>query len=206
LSYPVQNSHILNSSQTLLTHPSAWTLLPASDKKDLLALMPKEFISSPNTPNAQPNAEVLRSNDNFRYDCARYSENIKEGKHDPEWLAQAWAAHGRQIAGDYDEYLVRKFEKDWGESVPEEFLPEKLRPTTAGREDAGKDEDRANETGQHVEPRLLPIELIRKVPKAPSDIPRENVKMANASPDDQQHALRQTNGMAQQVTVAEDKA
>ena len=59
--------------------------------------------------------ETLRNDDTWRHDIARYVEYIQEGKCDPQWLAEAFEAHGRRKMGVYDDYLAHKFEEDWGE-------------------------------------------------------------------------------------------
>ncbi len=60
----------------------------------------------------------LRNDDNFRYDCARYCENIELGRHDEEWLSQAWTAHEKHKRGDFDEFLRDQFEENWGIKLP----------------------------------------------------------------------------------------
>jgi len=87
----------------------------------VLAKFPDEgHILSPGTDNARPDIQSLRNNDNFRHDCARYSENISEGRHDEEWLQQAWVAHEKHRRGDFDDYLEQKFVEDWSTEIPEE--------------------------------------------------------------------------------------
>lgn len=61
----------------------------------------------------RPNLDYLRSDDSFRFDCSRYTENIEQGCHDPEWLAESWTAHERRKRGDFKEYLAQKLERDW---------------------------------------------------------------------------------------------
>lgn len=77
-------------------------------------------ILDPGTENARPNTESLRNDDNFRHDCARYTENIAQGKHDEEWLHQAWVAHEKHKRGDFDDFLRKSFESDWGVKLPKE--------------------------------------------------------------------------------------
>jgi hypothetical protein len=67
----------------------------------------------------RPNLDYLRSDDSFRFDCARYSENIEEGRHDPDWLAESWIAHERRKRGDFREYLAGKLEQDWDVQLPD---------------------------------------------------------------------------------------
>lgn len=102
----------------------AWNVLSVDEKREILALFPTdEHILNPKTEAAEPNIASLMNDDNFRHDCARYVENIESGKHDPEWLEQAWAAHERRRAGDFDDYLAQKFEDDWDVEVPEHLRP-----------------------------------------------------------------------------------
>lgn len=109
----------------------AWTALDQNDKAEILALFPDNgHILDAGTEDARPNFASLMNDDSFRYDCAAYTENIAEGRHDAEWLAEAWSAHERRKAGDFDKYLMDKLEEEWGVEIPEEMkilrdLPEK---------------------------------------------------------------------------------
>lgn len=58
------------------------------------------------------------NDDSFRYDCAAYTESLVQGRHDPDWLAQAWAAHERRKAGDFKDFLRTKLERDWEVTLP----------------------------------------------------------------------------------------
>lgn len=113
----------------------AWTALDQDDKAEILALFPdKGHILDSGTEDARPNFASLMNDDSFRYDCAAYTENIAEGRHDPEWLASAWSAHERRKAGDFDKYLMDKLEQEWGVEIPEEMrirrdLPEAEKKT-----------------------------------------------------------------------------
>lgn len=95
-------------------------------------MFPAEHIIAAGTPSTRPNFAALSNDDNFRYDCARYAENLQEGRHDREWLRDAWAAHERHVAGDFDAYLVGKFEHDWEEKLPDEYKPASMRGKVAG--------------------------------------------------------------------------
>ena len=83
----------------------------------------KEFpqgadILNPGTEEARPDIVALRNNNNFRHDISRYQEDLREGRHDPEWISQAQAAHRKRALGVYDDFLARKFEEDWGIPMP----------------------------------------------------------------------------------------
>ena len=87
----------------------------------MLALFPDEtHILDAGTASARPNTASLRNDDNFRHDCARYCENIELGRHDEEWLSQAWTAHEKHKRGDFDTFLRDQFEEDWDTKLPDE--------------------------------------------------------------------------------------
>lgn len=127
----------------------AWSALDQDDKAEILALFPdKGHILDAGTEDARPNFASLMNDDSFRYDCAAYTENIAEGRHDPEWLAEAWSAHERRKAGDFDKYLMDKLEEEWGVEIPEEMrirrdLPEAEKKTNGSAD--GKTNGSANE-------------------------------------------------------------
>ncbi|KAK3327565.1 Asx homology domain-containing protein [Cercophora scortea] len=109
----------------MLLLPEAWDLLTPEEKADILSKFPDDrHILNAGTPESCPNRESLRNDDNFRHDCARYCENIAQGRHDEEWLEQAWVAHQRHVRGDFDEHLQKRFEEDWGVKPPSEQLNE----------------------------------------------------------------------------------
>ncbi|RYP13646.1 hypothetical protein DL765_006776 [Monosporascus sp. GIB2] len=103
----------------LLCNPKAWDLLGPEEKKQVLAKFPdqKEVLDA-GTENARPDVASLRNNNNFRHDAARYQDNLRKGKHDPEWIRQAQAAHSKREMGGYDEYLAARFEEEWGMKMP----------------------------------------------------------------------------------------
>lgn len=124
----------------------AWTSLDAQDREEILALCPdprhilteedqKGEEGGPATP--RPNIKSLMNDDSFRYDCAAYTENLVLGRHDPDWLAQAWAAHERRKAGDFDEFLRHKFERDWEVQLPVETVPDEA--NDAQQDEAAED-------------------------------------------------------------------
>lgn len=107
--------------QSILSNPLAWSSLEPEDREQILALFPDQrHIRAGEDGAPQPNMESLMNDDSFRYDCAAYTESLAQGRHDPDWLAQAWAAHERRKAGDFDEFLRSKFENDWDVKIPSE--------------------------------------------------------------------------------------
>lgn len=105
-----------------MSNPLAWDILEKEEKAEILALFPdSQHILSAGTEDARPDFASLMNDDTFRYDCAAYTENIAQGRHDPEWLEQAWAAHERRKMGDFDEYLDDKFKDEWEVELPPEL-------------------------------------------------------------------------------------
>lgn len=119
--------------QTLLLQPAAWDCLTAEDKAEILALFPdQKHILDAGTPNARPNLDSLKNDDNFRHDAEQYVTNLAKGMHDPIWLRDAWTAHHRRAAGDFDAFYIRKLEVDWNVTIPDEFKPPHLRTNEHG--------------------------------------------------------------------------
>lgn len=56
------------------------------------------------------------TSDEINSDFARFQENGRAGRYDPEWQRQALAASERRAAGDMDEYQDAQFKEQWGES------------------------------------------------------------------------------------------
>ncbi|KAG6002299.1 hypothetical protein E4U21_003250 [Claviceps maximensis] len=118
----------------VLTHPLAWTSLTVEERREILSLFPDvALILDAGTDNARPDFESLINDDAFRADCAAYVTNLAQGRHDPQWLRDAWRAHERRKAGDFDDFLIRKFEEDWG-PLPEHMRLEATTEKSSGEE------------------------------------------------------------------------
>ncbi|PNY25428.1 Uncharacterized protein TCAP_04631 [Tolypocladium capitatum] len=106
----------------ILSNPLAWSVLERQEKDEILALFPdKQHIIDADTAESRPDFTRLMSDDSFRNDCAAYTENLEAGRYDKEWLDEAWAAHDRRKAGDFDGHLDAKFEDEWDVELPEEL-------------------------------------------------------------------------------------
>lgn len=128
----IQNADFRKST---LSNPLAWDILDEKDRAEILALFPdNQHVLGAGSEEARPDFVSLMNDDSFRYDCAAYTENIAQGRHDQEWLATAWAAHERRKAGDFDEYLDNKFKNDWDVELPPEL--ETRRSTATGDSDS----------------------------------------------------------------------
>ncbi|KAI1075929.1 Asx homology domain-containing protein [Whalleya microplaca] len=112
--------------RNLLCSSKAWDILTQEEKLSILSKFPDSQEITTTTTNAgedgdaerRPNIAALRNNDNFRHDIARYQAGLRDGRHDPEWIRQAQAAHRKREIGFYNEYLAAKFEEDWGLKMP----------------------------------------------------------------------------------------
>lgn len=126
-------------AQTVLSNPMAWEALDEKDRDEILALFPdKSHISETAEGGPRPNFASLMNDDSFRYDCAEYTENLSQGRHEPDWLSSAWAAHERRKLGDFDDYLLNKFEEDWAVELPAELKEQRRRSSAAQQgEDSG---------------------------------------------------------------------
>ncbi|KAF4453805.1 hypothetical protein F53441_3583 [Fusarium austroafricanum] len=108
--------------RSILSNPMAWDILGKEEKAEILALFPdSQHVLRAGTEQACPDFASLMNDDSFRHDCAAYTENIAQGRHDPEWLAQAWAAHERRKMGDFDEFLDSRFKDEWEVELPPEL-------------------------------------------------------------------------------------
>ncbi|KXH61243.1 hypothetical protein CSAL01_02382 [Colletotrichum salicis] len=112
--------------RAMLCQPAAWDILTKEERAEIVNLFPAGTrILDAGTDDARPDFDALRNDNNFRHDCATYADNISLGKHDPEWLEQAWGARERRRAGDFDDHVTQKFEDEWSCNVPEGFKPDR---------------------------------------------------------------------------------
>ncbi|KAF3356510.1 HC-toxin synthetase [Verticillium dahliae VDG1] len=108
--------------RAMLSAPAAWEILTADERAEIIMLLPAGTpMLDAGTPEARPDMASLASDDSFRHDCARYAENLGDGKHDPQWLEEAWSAHDERAAGEFEEYLEHHFEEEWGVKLPDEM-------------------------------------------------------------------------------------
>lgn len=151
--YTDENSPLTNADlRAILLLPQAWDVLTSEERKDILVKFPDDsHILDAGTENARPDLVLLRNNDHFRYDCARYLENIERGRHDEQWLQEAWVAHEKHKRGDYDDFLRKEFENDWATKIPKELLQKISRKSEMPGQDGvvAMSEDTATANGQH---------------------------------------------------------
>ncbi|KAK3499883.1 ASXH domain-containing protein [Neurospora hispaniola] len=170
--YTDEKSPLTNADlRAILLLPRAWEVLTPDERKDILAKFPDDsHILDPGTEIARPDLVSLRNNDHFRYDCARYLENIERGRHDEQWLQEAWVAHEKHKRGDYDDFLIKEFENDWATKIPEELLQKTSRKNETLETDAtiAVSENKAITKEQHkaLPGRTKSASVIQEVPPA----------------------------------------
>ncbi|KID94190.1 hypothetical protein MAJ_09866, partial [Metarhizium majus ARSEF 297] len=136
--------------QSVLANPLAWTSLSIQERREVLSLFPDmAHTLDADTDDARPNFETLMNDDSFRYDCAAYVDNLAMGRHDAVWLEDAWSAHNRRKAGEFDEWLRDKFVEDWAVEPPDDSK-EKAKPEERrvqdGQGEAADGQKRGDET------------------------------------------------------------
>ncbi|TPX10885.1 uncharacterized protein E0L32_008091 [Thyridium curvatum] len=110
--------------RAILCHPQAWSVLSKEEQTEILALFPdQQHVLDAGTAQARPNIESLRNDNNFRHDCARFAQDLKDGTHDRDWLTEAWEAHERRKMGFFDEFEAGQFQEEWKVELPDEYKP-----------------------------------------------------------------------------------
>ncbi|PHH83946.1 hypothetical protein CDD83_2740 [Cordyceps sp. RAO-2017] len=110
--------------RAILFNPISWDALDKADQDEILALFPDEgHVLGAGSDQARPNFASLMSDDGVRNDCVAYVDDLAAARHDPVWLADAWAAHASRAAGAYDDFLRAKFEAEWSVELPAALRP-----------------------------------------------------------------------------------
>ncbi|KAK3402965.1 Asx homology domain-containing protein [Sordaria brevicollis] len=168
--YTDEKSPLTNADlRAILLLPQAWDVLTSEERKEILAKFPDDsHILDAGTEKARPDLVALRNNDHFRYDCARYLENIERGRHDEQWLQEAWVAHEKHKRGDYDDFLRKEFENDWATKIPKELLQRIGRESEMAAQDGvvATSQDTSTANGQHkaLPGRAKGASAVQKVP------------------------------------------
>ncbi|KAH0445022.1 proline-rich early nodulin [Colletotrichum camelliae] len=163
--------------RTILCQPAAWDILTPAERAEIIALFPAGTrILDEGTENARPDLDALRNDNNFRHDCATYTDNIAQGKHDPEWLEQAWAARERRRMGDFDDYLVQKFEDEWSCELPANFKPRRDAGAAAEGVHSVEESKEAAGAAAEMEVQPAPAELGEETEVAKQKPVQENAK------------------------------
>lgn len=157
-------------------NPDAWDVLDAAEKEEILAHFPDgEHVLDAGTDRARPNLQLLMSDDTFRHDCAQYTENLRSGHYEQEWLEVAWAAHERRKMGDFDQFLDNKFEDDWQVDLPESLRARRPAVPTPSINPLGNGPDDANKNGNSDSNK--PVADTVQHPASPSSTKRKTPPM-----------------------------
>lgn len=180
------------ATQSVLSDSLAWDALSKEEKAEIIALFPDDehILRGVNGGDeACLNLGTLLNDDSFRRDCAAYTRDIADGKHDPEWLAQAWSAHERRKMGDFDAFLVKEFEKAWDVQLPENFKPRRdltsaaiTAPLTAEGSTSSKQSEIVGQTGDAQEEQAQGITQKDEKHMDVDEVHTEDARTLNASP------------------------
>ncbi|KXJ85165.1 ASX homology domain-containing protein, partial [Microdochium bolleyi] len=93
--------------------------LSEKEKESIMELWPEKTKKRTGpTKKLRPDTAILANSNDFRIDVARYQEDLKNGRHDPDWIRAALVAHKARAAGKYDDYLAKEFVERWGMPMP----------------------------------------------------------------------------------------
>ncbi|EEY13990.1 conserved hypothetical protein [Verticillium alfalfae VaMs.102] len=179
--------------RAMLSAPAAWEILTADERAEIIMLLPAGTpMLDAGTPEARPDMASLASDDSFRHDCAMYAENLGDGKHDPQWLEEAWSAHDERAAGEYEEYLEHHFEEEWGVKLPDEMkkslsvrredgsTSRELSATANGKSEVNGTIETTGDTSNGVEEEFVAEDGPPEEPKSPvmeTSVEKEMIEM-----------------------------
>ncbi|KAK0626642.1 Asx homology domain-containing protein [Immersiella caudata] len=182
-SSPLGKTRDRNDLLNMLLLPEAWDILTEEEKAEILALFPdKRSILNPGTSQARPDVQVLKSNTGFRADCVSYATGIANGRHEEQWLREAWDAHTKHSRGEYGPQAAKTFKRSWGED-----MPERTYPGTGSSSASKRPRLRGGEvTGSTVKKRSIssepPVKLEKEDSAYSHEYNRTWVKRATSSP------------------------
>ncbi|KAI0124326.1 ASX homology domain-containing protein [Xylariales sp. AK1849] len=103
----------------MILKPGAWDLLPLAERLEICKMWPNQSeVIDAGTEKARLDFDKVASNNNFRNDATQYPEELREGKHDGEWVSQAVEASKERSEGKYDAYKAARFKESWGVDMP----------------------------------------------------------------------------------------
>lgn len=96
----------------MLQDPRAWDLLPAAGQEQLLSLARPEDITTDFQGRRSLKSKFLES-EGFAHAVASHQDDVRCGRLDPEWQAEAFVAHKERAAGKFAKFEKEKLKKDW---------------------------------------------------------------------------------------------
>lgn len=101
----------------LLKSDRAWNALTREQQEKLILMLPGTSLPSMPDDELLPNKpkECLNSNKAFKADVSSFQEDLKQGRYDPKWLADAQTAMRKRANGDFDGWKEKNKEEFWGQ-------------------------------------------------------------------------------------------
>lgn len=96
----------------ILSNPQAWSILSDEEKETVRSLMPADMVY---TEDGAPDPQFLRYDNDWRNGLRLFSEDLQNGRYEPEWLEAAQEAAEMRRRGDFDSWKEEQFEEHWGQ-------------------------------------------------------------------------------------------
>ena len=85
-------------------------MLSEEEKAEVRKQLPENVFTD-----GAPNEEFLKYSTEWREDVRVFQDEVRSGRHEPEWLEQANQASKERAAGDFDEHKDKEVEAFWGQ-------------------------------------------------------------------------------------------
>ncbi|MCJ1419117.1 hypothetical protein MMC32_005470 [Xylographa parallela] len=93
-----------------LSRPEAWDMLSEEEKTEIRKQLPESVFTD-----GVPNEDFLRYSPDWREGVRVVQDEVRSGRHEPEWLEEANEASKERAAGLFDEHKDKEFEEYWGQ-------------------------------------------------------------------------------------------
>ncbi|MCJ1433750.1 hypothetical protein MMC27_003115 [Xylographa pallens] len=93
-----------------LARPEAWDMLSEEEKAEIGKQLPESVLTD-----GAPNEDFLRYSPDWREGVRVVQDEVRSGRHEPEWLEEANEASKERAAGLFDEHKDKEFEEYWGQ-------------------------------------------------------------------------------------------
>jgi hypothetical protein len=78
-----------------------------------MAMLPARCTILSKSGNNRPSSDFLLSNSDWAQSISAFQVDLKEGRWDPQWIAEALEAHEENQSGQFDTFRDEEFEKNW---------------------------------------------------------------------------------------------
>ncbi|MCJ1285526.1 hypothetical protein MMC26_004866 [Xylographa opegraphella] len=93
-----------------LSRPEAWDMLSEKEKAELRKQLPESVLTD-----GAPNEEFLKYSSDWREGVRVVQDEVRSGRHEPEWLEEANQASKERAAGLFDKHKDKEYEEFWGQ-------------------------------------------------------------------------------------------